>query len=146
MKKKLLTSIFLFLMQSYGVFLLIPRNLANSSSTYMDKRTIFGQIGETSPKLVQSVKYIVFFEPSSIPWQLRILPIFLFSSKLFVDYFIFFFKRLLLSKIFCTFANATIPFAHDWGLGIRLRTVVLERTDRDEVVHILLIVRYISYD
>ena len=29
---------------------------------------------------------------------------------------------------------------------IRLRTIVLERTDRDEVVHILLIVRYISYD
>ena len=29
---------------------------------------------------------------------------------------------------------------------IRLRTVVLERTDRDEAVHILLIVRYISYD
>jgi hypothetical protein len=33
-------------MQSYGDFQLIPRNIANSSSTCMDKRPNFGQIGE----------------------------------------------------------------------------------------------------
>ena len=71
---------------------------------------------------------------------------FLFSSQLFVYYFIFFVKRLLLSKIICIFANAIVPFAHDWSSGIRQRTVVWERTFRGEAEHILLIVRYISYD
>ena len=74
------------------------------------------------------------------------IDIFLFSSQLFVYYFIFFVKRLLLSKIICIFANAIVPFAHDWSSGIRLRTVVWERTVRVEAEHILLIVRYISYD
>lgn len=74
------------------------------------------------------------------------IDIFLFSSQLFVYYFIFFVKRLLLSKIMCIFANAIVPFAHDWSSGIRLRTVVWERMVRGEAEHILLIVRYISYD
>ena len=74
------------------------------------------------------------------------IDIFLFSSQLFVYYFIFFVKTLLLSKIICIFADAIVPFAHDWSSGIRLRTVVWERTGRVEAEHILLIVRYISYD
>ena len=36
----------LLLMQSYDVFKLIPRNLAISSRTCVDKRPSFGQIGE----------------------------------------------------------------------------------------------------
>ena len=60
MKKKLLTSIFIFLMQSYGVFLLIPRNLANSSSTFMDKRPNFGQIAKKRNKIVQRFIFSIF--------------------------------------------------------------------------------------
>jgi hypothetical protein len=40
-------------MQSYGEFQPIPRNIANSSPTCMDKRPIFGQIAETGQKVVQ---------------------------------------------------------------------------------------------
>jgi hypothetical protein len=46
-------------MQSYGDFQQIPRNFANSSSTCMDKLTIFGQIGENSKKVVQTIFYFV---------------------------------------------------------------------------------------
>jgi len=42
MMKQLLSLLFL-LMQSYGDFGLIPRNFANSSSTYVDKRPNSGQ-------------------------------------------------------------------------------------------------------
>ncbi len=42
----------LLLMQSYGEFGLIPRNIAKSSITCVDKRTIFGQIGEAGHKVV----------------------------------------------------------------------------------------------
>ena len=56
MKKKLsmkkTNSIFLFLMQSYGDFQQIPRKCANSSSTCVDKRLIFGQIEENDQKVV----------------------------------------------------------------------------------------------
>ena len=57
MKKKLfmkrLTLFFLFLMQSYGEFGLIPRNCAISSSTCMDNGLNFGQIKEIRRKNVQ---------------------------------------------------------------------------------------------
>ena len=49
MKKKL--------MQSYGDFGLFPRNLANSSSTCVDKRPFFGQIAETDQKVVQTFAF-----------------------------------------------------------------------------------------
>ena len=49
MMKQLLSLLFL-LMQSYGDFGLIPRIFANSSQSCMDKRTIFGQIGNNSKK------------------------------------------------------------------------------------------------
>lgn len=45
MKKKL--------MQSYGEFGLIPRNIANSSQTCVDKRPNNGQIKEIGRKVVQ---------------------------------------------------------------------------------------------
>ncbi len=58
MKKKLsmkkTNSIFLFLMQSYGDFGLIPNKYAISSSTCMDKRPIFGQIMEIPSIIVQN--------------------------------------------------------------------------------------------
>jgi hypothetical protein len=44
-------------MQSYGDFQLIPRNIANSSSTCVDKRPNFGQIGETGQKFVYNYKF-----------------------------------------------------------------------------------------
>ena len=53
MKKK--TNFYFYLLvQSYGDFGLIPRFFANSSPTCVDKRTIFGQIGETVRKVVQT--------------------------------------------------------------------------------------------
>ena len=48
MKKKL--------MQSYDELGLIPRKCAKSSSTCVDKRTIFGQIGEIALISVQRSK------------------------------------------------------------------------------------------
>ena len=51
--KKILTSIFLFLMQSYDDSKQIPRNFPESSQTCMDKRLTFGQIAEICSKLVQ---------------------------------------------------------------------------------------------
>ena len=51
---------FLFLMQSYGDFGLIPRNFAKSSPTCVDNGTNFGQIEEIGPKDVQKVsKYFL---------------------------------------------------------------------------------------
>lgn len=44
-----------FLMQSYGCFLPIPRNISDSSSSCMDKRPFFGQMAEKGSKLVQSL-------------------------------------------------------------------------------------------
>jgi len=40
-------------MQSYGEFQQIPRKTIKSSSTCMDKRLDFGQIGENTSKFVQ---------------------------------------------------------------------------------------------
>jgi hypothetical protein len=53
MKKKELTSIFILLMQSYGDSGLIPRKCTNSSSSCVDKGSIFGQIEVIDPKVVQ---------------------------------------------------------------------------------------------
>ena len=49
----------LLLMQSYSEFRLIPRKYANSSSTCVDKLTIFGQISETSQIIVQTFVFSV---------------------------------------------------------------------------------------
>jgi hypothetical protein len=46
-------------MQSYDDFGLIPRKISNSSHTCVDKRLIFGQIEETSQKVVQYVSNLV---------------------------------------------------------------------------------------
>ena len=62
MKKKLsmMKQLLIFLlMQSYGDLMTIPRNLAISSSTCVDKRMIFGQIGEMDSKVVY---YVFIFE------------------------------------------------------------------------------------
>ena len=45
----------LLLMQSYDDFLSITRNFSDSSSTCMDNRLNFGQIGERAPKVVQTI-------------------------------------------------------------------------------------------
>ena len=45
-------------MQSYGDFQLIPRNIANSSSTCMDKRLNIGQIGERAAFSVHSIIFL----------------------------------------------------------------------------------------
>jgi hypothetical protein len=52
MMKQLLSLLFL-LMQSYGEFGLIPRNIANSSQTCVDKRPNNRQIREIGRKVVQ---------------------------------------------------------------------------------------------
>ena len=57
MKKK--TYFYFLLMQSYGDFGLIPRNIANSSLTCVDNDPNFGQIGETGQKVVQTIFYFV---------------------------------------------------------------------------------------
>ena len=54
-EKEKLTSIFILLMQSYGEFRLIPRNILKSSPTCVDNGTNFGQIEEIGPKDVQKV-------------------------------------------------------------------------------------------
>ena len=41
---------YVLLMQSYGCFLPIPRNISDSSSSCMDKRPFFGQMAEKGPK------------------------------------------------------------------------------------------------
>jgi hypothetical protein len=44
-------------MQSYGDFQQIPRNFAKSSQTCVDNGTYFGQIAETSQKVVQTFAF-----------------------------------------------------------------------------------------
>ena len=58
-EKEKLTSIFILLMQSYGEFGQIPRNILKSSPTCVDNGTNFGQIAETGPKVVQRIVFLV---------------------------------------------------------------------------------------
>ena len=65
MKKKTINektnSIFLFLMQSYGDSMQIPRNVTDSSQTYMDNRQILGQTREIASKSVHVSDNFLFF-------------------------------------------------------------------------------------
>lgn len=47
-------------MQSYDDYQLIPKNQANSFSTCMDKRPVFGQIGEKGQKVVHYLGHLRF--------------------------------------------------------------------------------------
>ena len=62
---------FFLTMQSYDVFLPIPRKILDSSQTRMDKCPIYGQIAETGQKVVQNItrklKFIWFFARFVLP-------------------------------------------------------------------------------
>ena len=57
--KKILTSIFLFLMQSYDDSKQFPRKFTDSSPTCVDKRLILGQIVKILSKNVQCSEIIL---------------------------------------------------------------------------------------